>query len=222
MSQLAQVGQGLQADEGVTIGYPTERIPGDLLVLGTDARLRSGTVVYLGSRIGDRFQTGHHVIVREECVIGDDVSLWSNSVIDYGCRIGDGVKIHSNCYVAQYTEIAEGAFLAPGVTIANDFYPGDEDSAQHMCGPSIGPWAQIGVNVTILPFVRIGARCLVGAGSVVTRDLPPGTVAYGNPATVRGSIDDLPKVASRLERIDATSRFALAGMHHTPGADQDR
>lgn len=222
MSRLAQVGQGLQADEGVLIGYSPERVPAGSLAIGPDARLRSGTVIYLGSRIGGRFQTGHHVVVREQCEIGNDVSVWSNSVIDYGCHLGDGVKVHTNCYVAQYTEIAEGAFLAPGVTIANDLYPGDDDSRQHMCGPSIGPLAQIGVNVTILPFVRIGARCLVGAGSVVTRDLPPGTVAYGNPATVRGHVDDLPEIASRLKRVDATSRFALATMHPNQGSGRDR
>ena len=74
-------------------------------MIGPARRLRSGTVLYAGSRIGERFQTGHHVVVREECEIGDDVSIWSNTVVDYGCRIGDRVKIHSNCYVAQFTEI---------------------------------------------------------------------------------------------------------------------
>ena len=66
------------------------------------------------ARSATGFQTGHHVVVREECEIGDDVSIWSNTVIDYGCRIGDRVKIHSNCYVAQFTEIEDDAFLAPG------------------------------------------------------------------------------------------------------------
>ena len=108
-------------------------------------------------------------------------------MVDYGCRIGDRVKIHTNCYVAQYTEIQDDAFLAPGVTVANDLYPGQEESARLMSGPLIGAGAQIGVNVTLLPFVRIGDGCLVGAGSVVTHDLPPGTVAFGNPARVTGT-----------------------------------
>ena len=67
------------------------------------------------------------------------------------------------------------------MTIANDLYPGDERSAELMAGPRIGAGAQIGVNVTILPYVRIGAGALVGAGSVVTRDVPAGTVAVGQP-----------------------------------------
>ena len=104
------------------------------------------------------------------------------------CVIGNGVKIHSNCYIAQFTEIGDGAFLAPGVTIANDPHPGCPQSAECMRGPIIEAGAQIGVNVTLLPMVRIGARALVGSGAVVTRDVPPETVVYGNPARVGRSI----------------------------------
>jgi len=173
-------------------------------------------VIYFGSRIGARFQTGHNVIVREDCRIGDDVSVWSNSVLDYGCRIGAHVKIHSNCYIAQFTEIQDGAFLAPGVTIANDLYPGQSTSAAMMSGPVIGAGAQIGVNVTILPFVRIGAGCLIGAGAVVVRDVPAGSVAFGNPATVRGSVRDLQAIETRVDAVtDSVSRYRFTGSADT-------
>jgi acetyltransferase-like isoleucine patch superfamily enzyme len=203
--------EGLNADPGAIIGYRPSRSAPETLVLGADAIIRSGSVIYQGSRIGARFQTGHHVVIREECEIGDDVSVWSNSVIDYGCRIGDRVKIHSNCYVAQFSEIADGAFLAPGVTIANDLYPGQASSAAVMSGPSIGAGAQIGVNVTILPFVRIGAGCLIGAGAVVVRDIPDGTVAYGNPATGRGEVRGLRAIEHRVDAVaTSVSRYRLA------------
>jgi acetyltransferase-like isoleucine patch superfamily enzyme len=199
-------------DPTAVIGYEPARGGASDLRLGPDARVRTGTVLYRGSVIGARLQTGHNVVVREECSIGDDVSLWSNTVIDYGCRIGDRVKIHSNCYVAQYTEIEDDAFLAPGVTIANDLYPGQAASAERMSGPSIGAGAQIGVNVTILPFVRIGAGCLIGAGAVVTRDVPDGRIAYGNPAVVRGAVRDLAAIDDRVEVVAASaSRYRLAG-----------
>lgn len=205
-----QIGPGLEKDHDVVVGYPGDRAAEPGISVGSDARLRSGTVLYAGTTIGDRLQTGHHVIVREECVIGDDVAIWSNSVVDYGSRIGDRVKIHCNCYIAQFTEIREDAFLAPGVTVANDLYPGRGDSRDAMSGPWIGPDAQIGVNVTLLPYVRIGAGCLVGAGSVVTRDLPDGTVAYGNPAVVRGYVADLRDITTRVRPTDSASRFRLA------------
>jgi acetyltransferase-like isoleucine patch superfamily enzyme len=201
-----------QIDEGVILGYPVSRVGGAevrSLVLGAGARLRSGTTLYDGSVIGSGLQTGHGVVIREDCLLGDDVSVWSNTVVDYGCRIGRRVKIHCNCYVAQFTEIGDDAFLAPGVTTANDLYPGDVRSAAMMGGPKIGPGAQIGVNVTILPYVRIGAGTMVGAGSVVTRDLPPGVVAFGNPATVHRLVTDLPKINDRLAQGDGVSGFRL-------------
>ena len=187
-----------EADQGVLVGYPVSRGGAEPLALGAGARLRSGTVLYDGSTIGLRLQTGHGVVIREGCQVGDDVSVWTNAVIDYGCRIGNRVKIHCNCYVAQYSELEDDVFLAPGVTIANDLYPGNRRSAELMAGPRIGAGAQIGVNVTILPFVRIGAGALIGAGSVVTRDIPDGVVAFGNPATPHRAVAELPDIDGRV------------------------
>jgi acetyltransferase-like isoleucine patch superfamily enzyme len=204
---------GSMIDAGVRLGYPASRRPGERLELARGARLRSGTVLYEASRIGASFETGHGVVVREDCLIGDHVSIWSNTVVDYGCQIGDRVKIHANCYIAQFTVIEDDAFLAPGVTIANDLYPGDEESARLMAGPHIGAGAQIGVNVTILPFVRIGAGALIGSGSVVTRDVGPGMVAYGNPAVPRRRVADLPRIAGRVAALAHASGLRPA----TPG-----
>ncbi len=190
-------------DDDVLLGYPASRQSDSRLVLGPGAQIRSGTVLYAGSRIGRRFETGHHVVVREQNRLGDDVSVWSNTVIDYGCVVGDRVKIHCNCYVAQFTEIEHDAFLAPGVIIANDLFPGFEDSARVMRGPSIGAGAQIGVNATILPYVRIGEGAIIGAGSVVTRDIPDHTVAYGVPAVPVRDVQDLTVRERVLERAGA-------------------
>jgi len=192
------VGEGLDVDHGVEIGYLSGRSGDHALSIGRRARLRSGTVIYAGSQIGDDFVTGHNVVVREECIIGDDVSVWTGSVIDYGTRIGCGVRIHTSCYVAQYSELEDGVFLAPGVMLANDLYPGVAASAERMCGPLLKAGAQLGVNVTVLPYVTIGAAAVIGAGSVVTRDVPDGTVAYGNPAVPKRSVADLGDIGDRL------------------------
>lgn len=178
-------------DEGVELGYPTgRRIADRTLRIGADAHLRSGTVIYAGTTIGEGLQTGHNVVIREENVIGDHVGIWSNSVIDYGCRIGNNVKIHSNVYVAQFTTIEDDAFLAPGVSVANDMRPLCAECT-HAGGPTIKRGARVGVNVTILPGVTIGEYALVGAGSVVTRDVPPHAVVYGNPARVHTTVDEI-------------------------------
>lgn len=188
----------LVADPGVVVGYAAERGSGAPLSLGSDARLRGGTYLYSGCRVGDRFQTGHHVVVREDSSIGDDVSVWSNTVLDYGCTVGNRVKVHSGCYVAQYSTLEDDAFLAPGVVLANDLYPGDPRSAERMAGPTIGAGAQVGVGSRVLPFVRVGAGAIIGSGSVVTRDVPDGAVAYGVPAVVRGRVADLVPIDERL------------------------
>ncbi|MCG2768451.1 MAG: N-acetyltransferase, partial [Anaerolineae bacterium] len=120
-----------------------------------------------------------------------DVSIWANSVVDYGCRIGDRVKIHSNVYVAQFTVIEDDVFMAPGVIVANDIHPGCAHSAECMRGPTLCRGARVGANVTILPYVTIGEYALIGAGSVVTGDIPAKAVAYGNPARVRKILSDL-------------------------------
>ena len=185
----------------VLMGQRPRRSIEDLtLTLGEGARLGSGTILYLGSTIGARLQTGHHVVVREQNILGDDVSIWSNSVIDYGCQIGSHVKIHTNVYIAQFTTLEDEVFIAPGVSFANDIHPGCPMSGPCMRGPTIKRGAQLGVNVTVVPYVVIGEHALIGAGSVVTRNIPARAVAYGNPARVVGTIDQLTCSKGFLER----------------------
>jgi acetyltransferase-like isoleucine patch superfamily enzyme len=186
-------GKDCRFDPGTVVGYLSpRRSAGRVLVVGDRARVRHGTVIYAGSTIGSGLETGHNVVIREQNWIGDHFQIWNNSVVDYGCVIGSNVKIHCNVYVAQFTVLEDGVFLAPGVTVANDIHPGCPDSARCMKGPTLKRGARIGVNVTLLPYVTVGERALVGSGSVVTRDVPAGMVAYGNPARVRGPVEELP------------------------------
>ncbi len=185
----AALGEGAHLDEGVLLGYPTGRkIAVSDSVIGTGARIRSNTVIYVSVTIGDGLETGHNVVIREENVIGDHFYIWNNSTVDYGCHIGNNVRIHNNVYVAQFTIIEDDAFLAPGVMIANDPHP---ICTKCMKGPTIRHAARIGVNATLLPNITIGEYALVGAGSVVTRDVPPRMLVYGNPARVIKPVDEL-------------------------------
>lgn len=179
-------------DNGVILCYnPSRKLLNRKLVIGDNAIIRSNTVIYAGVTLGDNFESGHNVVIREENIAGNSFNVWNNAVIDYGCKIGNNVKIHSNVYVAQYTTMEDNVFLAPGVVIANDIHPNCDFSSKCMKGPTIKQGAQIGVNVTILPFITIGEYSLIGAGSVVTKDIPPRSVALGNPARVVKTVDDL-------------------------------
>ena len=178
-------------EPGARVGVRSPRAKaGAKLKLGPGATVRSGTVIYAGSVIGPDLETGHNSVIREDSRIGKSLRIWNNSTIDYGCRIGDGVKIHSNCNVAQFTTLEDGVFLAPGVTIANDMYPGHEYSAIKMRGPHLEKGVQVGVNATILPYVRVGRGSVIGSGSVVTRDVAPGMVVVGNPARAIGKVSN--------------------------------
>jgi acetyltransferase-like isoleucine patch superfamily enzyme len=173
----------------VLLGYPSGR-PGvtGATRIGRGARIRSGSIVYAAVDIGEDFETGHHVIVREENRIGSHCTVWNNSTIDYGCVIGNRVRIHCNIYLAQFTVIEDDVFLAPGVSVANDPHP---ICTKCMQGPTIRKGARIGVNVTLLPLITIGEHALIGAGSVVTRDVPAGMAVAGNPARELGPVDSL-------------------------------
>ncbi len=184
------LGRSCRIDPGVVLGYRTGRPIGELtpLVLGENAAVRTGSVLYAGTTIGAHLETGHNVVIREQNVIGDGLSVWNNTVIDYGCAIGNNVRIHSNCYIAQFTTIEDDVFIAPGVSTANDPHP---VCTLCMRGPTLKKGCRIGVNATLLPHVTIGEGAVIGAGSVVTRDVPPFTLAYGNPAKARKPIDSL-------------------------------
>lgn len=208
------LGESFDIDPGVILGYVTGRtIEDGSLHIGAGARVRSGTVIYGGSAIGEGLETGHGVVIREQNIIGDHLSIWNNSTIDYGCHIGSNVRVHCNVYIAQFTSIEDGVFIAPGVQIANDPHP---ICGLCMQGPTIKKNARIGVNVTILSHITIGEGALIGAGSVVTKDVPPGMLAYGNPARAVKRVEELPCPFDLVERpymngldVDARKRKSL-------------
>lgn len=184
-----RIGKGAKVDKTAILGHKTGRkIKASQTMIGKDAVIRSNTVIYTNTKIGDGLETGHNVVIREQNKIGDNLNIWNNSTIDYGCRVGSNVKIHNNVYIAQYTTIEDDVFLAPGVMIANDPHP---ICTKCMKGPTIKKGARISVNATLLPGVIIGQNSLVGAGSVVTKDVPDNVVVVGTPAKVVSKLKDL-------------------------------
>ena len=186
------IGKMAKINKWVVVGCkPVRTIKKIDLFIGKYFLAMEGAIIYAGSTIGDEAIIGHNSIIREGNIIGNNFHLWNNSIIDYGCTICNNVKIHCNVYVAQFTVIEDDVFIAPGVVIANDIHPKCKFSKKCMSGPRIKKGAVIGVNVTINPFVVIGEKAVIGAGSVVTKDIPDKKVAYGNPARVVADITDI-------------------------------
>lgn len=148
-------------------------------------------MVYAGNRIGDNFQCGHGVLVREENEIGDDVSIGSHSTVEHHVKIGNGVRLHTSVFVPEFSTLEDGCWLGPNVVVTNALYPRSRTAKQHLQGATIKRSAKIGANATLLPGVVIGENALVGAGAVVVKDVPPNAVVVGNPARVIKSITDI-------------------------------
>jgi len=161
------------------------------LIIGDNAIIRSHSVIYAGSKIGDNFQTGHGVMVRELNEIGDDVSIGTNSVVEHHVKIGNNVRIHSGAFVPEYSVLEDGAWIGPNVVLTNARFPLGKDIKDKLECVVVKRNAKIGANATILPGVTIGENSLVGAGSVVTGDVPADSVAAGNPAKVIKKINEL-------------------------------
>jgi acetyltransferase-like isoleucine patch superfamily enzyme len=154
--------------------------------------IRSHTVLYAGNRIGANFQTGHGAMIREENEIADDVSVGTGSVVEHHVRIARGVRIHSQAFVPEFSVLEEECWIGPNVVITNAKYPRSPGVKESLQGALVRRFAKIGANSTLLPGIEIGEYALVGAGSVVTKDVPPRTVVAGNPARVIKTIDNLP------------------------------
>jgi acetyltransferase-like isoleucine patch superfamily enzyme len=131
------------------------------------------------------------------CEIGDESKIGTFVEIQKGVRIGKRVKISSHTFLCEGVTVEDEVFVGHGVMFTNDKYPrattdtGElQSEADWVCIPTmIKRGASIGSNATILCGITIGERALVGAGSVVTQDVPPGAVVAGNPARVIRYLD---------------------------------
>jgi len=113
--------------------------------------------------------------VGQNCLIGPFVEIQKN------VRIGNGVRIQSHSFICEGVTIEDDCFISHGVMTTNDLYPKVRNPRWKALRTHIGRGAAIGSHATLLP-VRIGKGAMVGAGSVVTRDIPPGEIWAGNPA----------------------------------------
>ena len=197
-----EIGEGATLEPPIVLGKPPRgKEPGELrLVIGPGAVIRPFTTIYAGTVIGSRFQTGQGASIREDNEIGDDVSIGTNAVLEFGNRVGRGVRIHSGCFL-EMTIVEDHVFLGPHVVFTDDPHPmGCPRYKECIGGVTVQTLAKIGANSTLLPGIVVGARSLVGAGSVVVDSIPEGVVAAGNPAKVLKKITELKCYPGFFER----------------------
>lgn len=189
-----KLGKNYTIEDFVIIGAPSRGYePGELeTIIGDNAIIRSHTVIYAGNRIGDNFQAGNKANIRELNEIGDNVSIGTLSVVEHHVKIGHGVRIHTQAFIPEYTILDDECWIGPNVVITNAKYPKSPAAKSELKSAHIMRNAIIGANSTLLPGVIIGKYVLVGAGSVVTKDVSDKAVVAGNPAKFINNISELP------------------------------
>ena len=192
--QGVELGEGSVVEDYSIVGTPPRgKKDGELpTIIGAGAVIRSHSVIYAGNTIGKNFQTGNKVNIRESNSIGDNVSIGTLSVIEHHVEIADNVRIHTQVFIPEFSVLEQGCWIGPNVVFTNAKYPLSPGVKDQLVGPVIKKGAKIGANSTLLPGVVIGENALVGAGSVVVDDVPPGAVVVGNPARVIRQISELP------------------------------
>ncbi|HZR96300.1 MAG TPA: acyltransferase [Gaiellaceae bacterium] len=159
--------------------------------IGDGTVVSSGAIVFAGSRIGAGCILGDQSCVRERVEIADDVVVGRGSFVENDTTIGRGTRIQAEAYVTAYSTLEEDVFIAPCVVTTNDNFMGRTEKRKTlMKGPTIRRGARVGGGAILCPGIEVGEEAFVGAGAVVTRDVPPRTVVVGNPARVLRDVPD--------------------------------
>ena len=164
-------------------------------------------VVENPSTIGCGTKVWHFVHIRKGAIIGKNCNIGKGAYIDTEVVIGNNVKIQNNVNIYDAT-IEDDVFLGPNMTFTNDLYPRasfwDRSQVQRTL---VRRGASIGANATILTGLVIGNYSLIGAGSVVTKDVPANSIFYGVPASLRGFVCECGTKLSTIKEIRSSNQM---------------
>ena len=154
-------------------------------MVGDGTVVSTGAIVFAGSRIGGGCIIGDQACIRERVQIADDVVVGRGALVENDTTIGSGTRIQAEAYITAYSTLEEDVFIAPCVVTTNDNFMGRTEKRKAlMKGPTIRRGARVGGGAILCPGIEIGEEAFVGAGAVVTKDVPPRKVVVGSPARV--------------------------------------
>jgi len=169
------------------------------------AKVESTSVVDENVIIGDGTRVWNFVHVRENAKIGKKCVLGDYVYVGGGVKIGNGVKLQNRATVYEGVTIEDNVFVGPHVTFTNDPYPRSFKDCEFL-QTLVKEGASIGAGTVIVCGITIGEYALIGAGSVVTEDMPPHALAYGNPARIRGFVC---RCGRKLETEEKRKNYVL-------------
>src|SRR3989344_3326517 len=153
------------------------------LIIRSGATIKANVIILEGTVVGDDSFIGDGSFIREEVTLGNEVLIGSHVVVEQRTTIGSRTKIEAGSYITAYSTIENNVFIGPRVSTSNDKWMGrTEKRFQHRYGVTVRAGARVGLNAIILPEITIGKEAVVGAGAVVTKDVPPFTIVIGSPA----------------------------------------
>jgi acetyltransferase-like isoleucine patch superfamily enzyme len=192
------LGEGVKVLEYAVVGkQPTlsprstaKREPLPPARIGDGTVISTGAVVFAGTTVGERVILGDQSCVRERVTIGDDVVVGRGSLIENDTTVGAMTKIQADAYITAYSTLEDNVFIAPCVVTTNDNFMGRTERRHELiAGPTIRHGARVGGGAVLCPGVEIGEEAFVGAGAVVTKDVPARKLVVGNPARVVRDVD---------------------------------
>jgi acetyltransferase-like isoleucine patch superfamily enzyme len=153
--------------------------------IGDGTIVSTGAIVFAGARIGARVILGDQSCVRERVSIGDDVVVGRGSLVENDTTIGARTKIQADAYITAYCTLEADVFIAPCVVTTNDNFMGRTERRHELVrGPTIRRGARVGGGAILCPGIEVGEEAFVGAGAVVTKDVPARKLVVGSPARV--------------------------------------
>ena len=154
-------------------------------VIGDGTVVSTGAVVFAGATIGASCIVGDQSCIRERVEMADDCVLGRGSLIENDTTVGAGTRIQAGAYVTAYSTLEEDVFIAPCVVTTNDNFMGRTEKRKAlMKGPTIRRGARVGGGAILCPGIEVGEEAFVGAGAVVTKDVPARKLVVGSPARV--------------------------------------
>jgi acetyltransferase-like isoleucine patch superfamily enzyme len=153
--------------------------------IGDGTVVSTGAIVFAGSTVGANCIVGDQSCIRERVELADDCILGRGSLIENDTTVGAGTRIQAEAYITAYSTLEEDVFIAPCVVTTNDNFMGRTEKRKTlMKGPTIRRSARVGGGAILCPGVEIGEEAFVGAGAVVTKDVPARKLVVGSPARV--------------------------------------
>lgn len=140
--------------------------------------------------IGEGTQIWQFVVILKGAKIGVDCNICAHALIEGNVVIGDRVTVKSGVQIWDGSVIGNDVFIGPNATFTNDPFPRSKQYPTQFQGVTIHNGASIGANATLLPGITIGEKAMVGAGAVVTKDVPASAVVVGNPAKIMRFLED--------------------------------